>query len=665
MPTPADSDPVELLTRHRERVRRLISRLVAPDDAADVEQEVYVAALERPPRHASALPSWLATTVRNVVAKSWRGRDRRRARETAAARAEPQPATADLVARVELEEFLLRCVRELAEPEREVVLLRFFDELGTGAIARRLGVGESTVRARVARALARLRERLDARSDGKRETWMAALAPAAVGGAGTGVVVMTGKLAAAATVVVALAGGVLWWGRTAPRAAERVADSKGPRDAPVEATPSMPTVAAVVASPQRTEEAPVRPAVLGLPSFIPLGSLAMRVVDAETLRPFEHVRLRALRDERCVEASFSNDPRMELSLTVGTWDVAVSVDGYEPEIRRGVTITAGETTDLGTAALGHGTGSLTIRLRGVAHGAGVVRRIELSGHGRCPCPQCSPGRFSIATTSTEPDPVDPSPYKLADSPCCGYFTDRSLGKVVDDAPFEFRGLAAGIYYVRVRDAVARMQPTLTIELARGEQRGLDLGCSDEAPLTLELQDDAGRPFVGLWEADGSETTAPICFTVAVDGASFEVDGAASLDAVRAALGLPRSLTQAEREHADAEREKFLLEESARRAAERERTSPRLRGPYADVLGERARRPGEGLFGAPATPGFDCIVFGIERREPAVFAFSRLPAARVTVSVRCRDLRSDPVELDLADPSQRRVRLVLRAPQSDH
>src|SRR5262245_48581229 len=61
MPTPADADPVELLSLHRERVRRLIARLVAPHDAADVEQEVWLAALERPPRHAAALPSWIAT----------------------------------------------------------------------------------------------------------------------------------------------------------------------------------------------------------------------------------------------------------------------------------------------------------------------------------------------------------------------------------------------------------------------------------------------------------------------------------------------------------------------------------------------------------------------------------------------------------------------------
>jgi DNA-directed RNA polymerase specialized sigma24 family protein len=57
MATPFDTDPTELLSRHQERIRRLIARRVAPDDAADVEQEVWVAALERPPRHAAALPS--------------------------------------------------------------------------------------------------------------------------------------------------------------------------------------------------------------------------------------------------------------------------------------------------------------------------------------------------------------------------------------------------------------------------------------------------------------------------------------------------------------------------------------------------------------------------------------------------------------------------------
>jgi RNA polymerase sigma-70 factor (ECF subfamily) len=667
MATPFDADPTELLSRHQERIRRLIARLVAPDDAADVEQEVWVAALERPPRHAAALPSWIATTVRNLVAKQWRGRARRRARESAAAVPEPQPATADLVSRVELEEFLLRCVRELPEPERDVVLLRFFEGLGSGEIAARLGVGESTVRARIARALTRLRERLDARSGGAREAWMVALAPIVVaGGAGTGALVIAGKVVAAALVVVALAGGVVWWGRAAPRAAERVADSKGPRGASLETTPSMPIIAADVASPQRTEEAPARLTASSLSSVVPMGVLAMRVVDAATSEPFEDVRVRAVRDERSVEAGFSlNDLRMELPLSVGTWDVAVSVDGYEPEVRRGVAITAGATTDLGTALLGPGTGSLSIRLRGVAHGAGVVRRIELRGNGRSACPKCAPDRLSIASTSTEPDPVDSSPYMLADSPCCGFFSDRSLGKVVDDSPFEFRGLAAGIYFVRVRDSAPRLQPTLRLELARGEHRVLDLDCLEDAALTIELEDDAGRPFVGLWEADGSETTAPICFTVDADGASFEVDAAASLDAVRAALGPPRTLTPSERLRADAEREKFQLEESARRAAEREAGQPQFRVPIVGTLGEFRRRPGEGLFGAPVTPSFECVEFGLERRAPAVFVFPHLPASRVTISARCRDRRAAPVELDLADPSQRRARLVLRAPSTDH
>lgn len=478
---------------------------------------------------------------------------------------------------------------------------------------------------------------------------------------------MTGKMAAAAVVVVALAGGVMWWHRTAPREVGRVADSKGPCETADDAPAPTPVLAATDAAPLRTEESTLRQAAPALPAFVALGQVAMSIVDAETSQPLASFFVRALKDERSVESSVSasGETRMEFPLSAGTWDVAVSAEGYEPEIRRGVVIAAGATTDLGEIALGRGTGSLSIRLRGVAHGAGVVRRIELRGEGRRPCPQCAPGRFSIASTSTEPDPVDPSPYKLADSPCCGYFTDRSLGKVVDDAPFEFSGLAAGNYYVRVRDAMPRLQPTLCLELARGEHRVLDLDCLDEAPLTLELEDEAGRPFVGLWEADGSETTAPICFTVEADGASFEVDGTTSLDAVRAVQGPPRVLTPDERARVDAEREKFQLEESARRAAERERLSPQLKDPSADMLGERARRPGEGLFGVPNTPAFECVVFGLERRGPAVFQFAHLPASRVTVSARCRDRRAAPVDIDLADPSQRKIRLVFREPPAEH
>src|SRR5262245_2004586 len=70
-------------------------------------------------------------------------------------------------------------VLALEEPYRDVVLLRFFEDLPPREVARRLGVPTETVRTRTRRALDRLRERLDAEHGGDRAAWSAALAPVA------------------------------------------------------------------------------------------------------------------------------------------------------------------------------------------------------------------------------------------------------------------------------------------------------------------------------------------------------------------------------------------------------------------------------------------------------------------------------------------------------
>ena len=70
----------------------------------------------------------------------------------------------------------------LEEPFGTVVMMRFYDELSPKEIAKRLGLPEGTVRSRLSRGLAMLRERLDSRV-GPRGHWATVLAPAAIGGA--------------------------------------------------------------------------------------------------------------------------------------------------------------------------------------------------------------------------------------------------------------------------------------------------------------------------------------------------------------------------------------------------------------------------------------------------------------------------------------------------
>lgn len=182
-PTSAD----ELLT-HAPWVRRLACKLVIdPSMADDVEQQTWlrvlqaqreqraerVARIERP-------RAWLAGIARNVRSEIVRGDARRQHREEDVARPEALPAADELVERAELQTRVARAVLELDEPFRSALLLRYFEEKSPEEIAKRLGLPGSTVRNRLARGLARLRERFD-REDGDRRTWVRALLPLALG----------------------------------------------------------------------------------------------------------------------------------------------------------------------------------------------------------------------------------------------------------------------------------------------------------------------------------------------------------------------------------------------------------------------------------------------------------------------------------------------------
>jgi RNA polymerase sigma-70 factor (ECF subfamily) len=175
----ATDRPADLLA-HLDFLRRLARDLVG--DVAggdDLAQQVLVRGLERPPERGGPLHGWLATTARNLLSNQRRAERRRRERERVAARDERTLSTADVLARESLRQSVVRAVLALDEPFREAVLLRYYEGLMPGEIARRLGVPAATVRTRVARGLERLRARLDAESGGDRSVWLTVLLPLA------------------------------------------------------------------------------------------------------------------------------------------------------------------------------------------------------------------------------------------------------------------------------------------------------------------------------------------------------------------------------------------------------------------------------------------------------------------------------------------------------
>ena len=161
----------ELLS-HQTFLRRLAIDLVG-EEADDLVQDVWQRALERPPHHGGQLRGWLARVARNLAANRWRDEARRAEREER--RASERPAAEELDARFELRKELVGALDSLSQPCRETILLRYFEGLAPRDIARRQGSPVATVKTRLRRGLAHLREVLDQRSGGDRASWMSAV----------------------------------------------------------------------------------------------------------------------------------------------------------------------------------------------------------------------------------------------------------------------------------------------------------------------------------------------------------------------------------------------------------------------------------------------------------------------------------------------------------
>jgi RNA polymerase sigma-70 factor (ECF subfamily) len=197
--------------------------------AADLEQDLWVKVIEKPPVVRGSIRGWLAATLRNTAVDGFRAESSRRLREQAVARPEWLPQTDDVVAEAEGLKRIVNAVMDLEEPYRSAVLLRYFRDLPARDIAARQGVPIETVRTRLKRAISTLRERFDAERGGDRKAWCLALVPLigrpeavapAAAGMGAPIATTTGltlggtfmaskTVVVAATVLVSFAAGVV------------------------------------------------------------------------------------------------------------------------------------------------------------------------------------------------------------------------------------------------------------------------------------------------------------------------------------------------------------------------------------------------------------------------------------------------------------------------
>lgn len=175
---PMELKSPERLLDHGQFLRGLAAALVRnPADADDVVQGAYTAALTKAPPAGWHLPQWLAGVTRNLARRSVRDRVRRQAREQVAVRDDAVRATDEVVELEELRQRVVQAVLALDDPYRSVVLMRFYDGLEPGEIARRQGVPAATVRSHLHRAVQQLRGRLDREQRPDRRPWTAVLLP--------------------------------------------------------------------------------------------------------------------------------------------------------------------------------------------------------------------------------------------------------------------------------------------------------------------------------------------------------------------------------------------------------------------------------------------------------------------------------------------------------
>jgi RNA polymerase sigma factor (sigma-70 family) len=155
----SESAFAELVNRHVALVYSVALRVVVDAHLAEDVTQTTFAILARTARHLlgrALLSSWLHRTASNQAAKLVRGEMRRRAREQEAYAMQTVPTESDpdwnRIAPV-----LDDALNNLAEADRAVILLRYFEKKTAKEIGGTLQLSEEAAQKRIARALNRLR----------------------------------------------------------------------------------------------------------------------------------------------------------------------------------------------------------------------------------------------------------------------------------------------------------------------------------------------------------------------------------------------------------------------------------------------------------------------------------------------------------------------------
>jgi RNA polymerase sigma factor (sigma-70 family) len=159
------SEPPSIDETLREvaRTRSIASALLhgaAAVEIDDVLQEASIAAMATGAPRGAGFAGWIRGAVHHLSLTVLRRRRSRTTREREAARPVALPSAADVAHRLALQRVLLTEVEALAEPIRSAIVRRYLDDVPPRVIAMELGVPLATVKTRLRRGLAQLREKL-------------------------------------------------------------------------------------------------------------------------------------------------------------------------------------------------------------------------------------------------------------------------------------------------------------------------------------------------------------------------------------------------------------------------------------------------------------------------------------------------------------------------
>ena len=175
-----------LLVRHRDRLRRMVAvrldpRLVARVDPSDVVQDTLAEADRRLGEYLRDRPVPFYPWLRQLAGDRLGAEYRRHvlAGRRSVGREEPPallpegsvvalaellldrgPGPSEAARRAELRDRVRRALGELPPPEREVLALRYLEELTAREVGAVLGIGEEAAKKRALRALRRLHDLL-------------------------------------------------------------------------------------------------------------------------------------------------------------------------------------------------------------------------------------------------------------------------------------------------------------------------------------------------------------------------------------------------------------------------------------------------------------------------------------------------------------------------